>query len=245
MSTKSLVDFCVPFALDWGRSGTHSILSLAREAQDELWDKAGAMAHWVGSDNDGWPPYLQTQAGVTEYEIIAENLSVEALTVSIGGADYPVRARRVLKVFADVGQNLNQYGRRYIGRPYMMNAPNPYTTARNRLSVADVPVDMIPAGESTPARIRFKEDPKATTQTYFCLFAWEPPRLLTERVPLVVSVEWERAMRDYIIGTIETYSSGKQSDRLTKWEEYWVPKFEMEFAPRAAAEDDETPIRIC
>lgn len=245
MSTKSLVDFCVPFAQQWGRSGTNSILALLQEGQDELFRTDAAVAQWFGADNEGFPPYLKTSAGVHEYDITAANLSASALTVGIGGTDYPVRARRVLKVFIDATNGGHGYGHRWLGKPYLWSGINAHSLARTRLMVADVPVQRIEALEGTTAKVRFREDPGATTDKYFCLFTYEPPRLLSTRIPLAVPAFWERALRDYVLGTIETMASGSQSEKLSKWETVWVPQFKGEFAIEGDPADFETSPRWC
>jgi hypothetical protein len=245
VSVKSLIDQILPYADNWSRTGTRSILALVQEAQDELLDGNGSNRIWIGTDNEGFPPYLTTVAGTYEYDITAANLSADALTVTIGGSARTVRAKQVQRVFVDTTEGNYDYAKRYLGKPYVYVGENPFSTARNRIIVAPVPVDSYPALENTSARIRFKEDPGATDDQYFVEFTWEAPRLVSENIPFAIPKEYEPAIRDYVLGTIQALNSGKESDLLVKFRELWLPRFRQSTYGGAQADDNQVELRYC
>ena len=245
MSVRSLIGEIAPYCQGLSRStGNNSIIKHIERAQDRLFDYDSPMTWWIGSENEGWPPYLTTTANTPRYTITNGNLTdVSRLTVTIGGTDYPVRAKRVLKVFVDA-TNVD-YGKRWSGQPYLFSFANPYTSATERTHLVDVPVDSGIALENTSAWVRFKEDPGATTQRYFVLFTYEPPRLISEDIPLAVPYDFEEAIIDYVIGTINMRSHGKYNDWIQRFDTYWVRKWRQDSASGAQTNLTETVPRIC
>jgi len=223
MSTKSLIDYIKPRAKGWSRN---SILSLIQEGQDMFFDYDSAYMHFVSTDNKGYPPYLLTTADTYRYNVVSANLSA-TLTKTIGGTDYDVRCREVVRVLVDTSVDYD-YNRTWVGEPFVWTFSNPYRTDTDRTMMAQIPINQSPALEDTSAYIEFLEDPGTSTEIYFIDFLWEPPRLTAETIPLVVPKLYEIALRDYVIGTIQLDENGKQSDRLTKFEQYWIPKFRTE-----------------
>lgn len=243
MSVKDIIDLVAPHAPGWGRP---ALRKLVQEAQDELFDCEGPLAQWIGTDNEGFPPYLITASGTYEYAITGANLSSGSITRSIGGTTYAVRAKRVLKVFVDVTQQGYDYDKRWLGRPYVYYAQNPYSNAKTRLAVSDVPVESHPALEGTTASVRFRENPGTETQKYFCLFTWEPPRITSESIPLVVPKKYEVGIRKYVMGTVQELANGKASDQLAEFFGKWKPEFQCgEAVLGAQSFQSETSPRVC
>jgi hypothetical protein len=245
MSTKSLISELIPYCNGLDRStGNNNILKLIERAQDRLFDYDSPMTWWIGSENEGWPPYLITDATNTKYSISAVNLSnITALTINIGGTDYAVRAKRVLKVFVDAGTI--DYGKRFIGKTYSSAFSNPYAMDTDRMSIADILVDSGIALENTAAWIRFRELVNVTTDTYMVLFTYEPPRLISEDIPLAVPLDFEEAIIDYVIGTIQQRANGKDNEWLQRFKFEWIPKWQQDSSSGAQSTPTETEPRDC
>jgi hypothetical protein len=245
MSTKSLISELVPYCNGLDRSsGNNNILKLIERGQDKLFDYDSPMTWWIGSENEGWPPYLITDATNTKYSITAANLSnVTALTVNIGGTDYAVRAKRVLKVFVDAG--MIDYGKRFVGKTYSSGFSNPYAIDTDRMMVADILVDSGIALENTAAWLRFRELVGATTDQYFVLFTYEPPRLISEDIPLAVPLDYEDALIDYVIGTIQQRANGKDNEWLQRFKYEHIPKWQHDSSAGAQSESTEPSLRCC
>jgi hypothetical protein len=222
MSVTSLIDRISPFCQGWDRSGTRSLLTLIQEGQDDLLDSDANYMLWVGTGNQGFPPYLKTSSGVYRYSINSTTLA-ETLTKTFNGTAYPVRIRRVKRIFVDVSTPGYNHTRSWIGEPYVYNFRNPYSLNDTRLYVADMPIRSYVALENTDAYIDFIEDPGETTERYFAECIWEAPRLTSEAIPLVVPKEFERALEDYVIGKIEELENGDISKRSQRFLQYWMP----------------------
>lgn len=227
MGSEALIDRIEPFALGWQRSsGTKNILQLVEDAQDDLFDYDSPGMIFRPSDNKGFEPYLITQDTVYEYEIKAVNLG-SALTKTLNGTAYDVRCRRALRVFVDVTRN--DYNLRYMGEAYPYSIINPYSSrGTERITMADIPCEFTPPTELDPAKVIFQDNPGATTTTFFIQFVWEPPRLTAETVPLVVPQGFYQGIIEYAIGQIQFFANGKYNDMMSKWEQYWKPRFRAE-----------------
>lgn len=245
MSTKALVDRIAPYAKGWSRTGTKSILNLIEQGQDELIDFDSDYMIYIGTDNEGFPPYLTTTASTYKYEITIANLTnITSLVKNIGGTDRTIRCRQVIDVYIDVS-SANDYNKRWMGRPAIHYYPNPYSVETERINVASVPVDSYPALEDTAAYIIFKEDPGTTTTTYFVKFAWEAPRLTSEQIPLAIPKHFEQALRDYVIGETQMLSNGKPNEFQMKFENYWKPRFRTEMSSGAQSNNREVAPVYC
>jgi hypothetical protein len=252
MSTKTLLDDIAPQVREgYSRStGTRSLLALIQKGQDKLFRYDGPQFRYLGTDNLGWVPYIKTVAGVFEYEIVAANLNnVTSLVRVINGVSYPIRARTVLDVFVD-STNID-YGKRWIGEPYVFYWQNPYSTATSRLSVVGIPVDSYEATGLTSAKIIFKEDPGDSTDKYFIRFTIEPPRLTSESVPLIIPEYYEEAIEDYVIGTIQKRENGTVGDRWSLFHTNrpgipsWLSRFHQELSRGAQSDNTKIQSRIC
>ena len=226
MSTKALIDRVQPFASGWSRTGTRSLLTLAKQGQDMLFDYDSPYMHFIGTDNKGFPPYLTTVAGTYRYDITTANLST-TLAKTIGGVSRNVRCREVAAIFVDTSENWD-YTRRWIGEPYMWSFGNPYRASNDRTEFAKLPIHKEPALETTDAFIDFPEDPGASTDIYFVDILWEAPRLTAETIPLVIPELYEMALEKFMIGRIQELSSGQPSGQMKEFLDYWVPKFRSE-----------------
>jgi len=253
LSTKTLIDEIVPQVPDgYQRStGNRSILKLIERGQDLLFDFDSPHMVYYATENQGFPPYLTTTAGTYRYEIKAENLTdISSLTIPLGGSTQTVRARRVLKVFVET-TNID-YTSRWIGEQYQYTWFNPYTTATSRVFVSDVPVRSYPATAQTPAYIMFSEDPGDSTEKYFVKFAWEPPRLTAETIPLAVPELYELALEDYVVGMVQYRANGKMSERLARFlydrgsdQPSWITQFRSEMFVGATSAPLKAMPRIC
>lgn len=226
MSTKALIDRVQPHASGWSRMGTRSLLTLAKQGQDLLFDYDSPYMHFISTDNKGFPPYLKTAAGTYRYNIETANLSC-TLAKTIGGVSRAVRCREVVAIFVDTSENFD-YMRTWIGEPYNWNFGNPYRYSNERTEFARLPAHKEPALEDTLAFVDFQEDPGTETELYFCDLLWEPPRLTAETIPLVIPELYEMALERYMIGRIQELSSGQPSNQMKEFIEYWVPKFRSE-----------------
>lgn len=234
--TSNLLDQIVPFIGNWSRStGVNSALALLQEGQDELFDCDAAGLIWYGTDNKGWPPYLITVSETYRYEINAANLSgVANITKTINGQAYNVRAKQIRRVFVDTNKDFD-YGRHFLGEPYVFSFNNPMRASNDRVEVAEIPVDNEPARENDNPVVQFKANPGATTDIYFVEFSWEPPRLTSEVIPVCVPSRFYAALKDYVIGRISEMDNGKVNDRLTRFYNgydggsSWVPSWKDQF----------------
>lgn len=245
MSTKTLVDRLLPFCKGWNATGTLSLLDMIQRGQDELLAKDTFYSRYFDisstGHNKGFPPYLITTAGKYKYDIIASNLANSAGTAlasiskNIDGVEYAVRCKRVLRVFVDISKN--DYNKRWIGRPALYYFPNPYSTQTERIAIAEVPVDNVPALENTNAYIFFKEDPGNSNNKFFVEFIWEAPRLTAQTVPLVIPTEYEEAIFDYVMGQVAKRKNGRaNNDYIINFYTYWLPRFAQEM--NAGAQSD-------
>ena len=243
MSVKSLIDQILPYTPGYTRTGVRGLLALIQKGQDLMYDYDADSQKWIGTDNKGWPTYLITQSNVFNYDAIAANTVAGAITITLNNTLYNVRIRRVLKVFVDA-TNVD-YQKRWVGKPYVWSWSNPFSNEVTRRDVADIPIRSTLALENTPARFSFIDDPGATNNMFFFEFVWEPPRLTSEQVPLVVPAKWEDAIEDYVFGMIQKRQNGKMNDQLTKFETEWIPLFRSETGLGAQITPTETQVRLC
>ena len=241
MSVQSLIDQIAPFAVGWSRV---RILGLIDQAQQKLCNLDSSAQWFIGSDNQGFPPYLKTVAGTYKYDITGANTSTGSITRTINGADLDVTAKKVLNVFIDAVDAVD-YNMKYLGDPFMFVSPWQYSTRQTRVSAISVPVQTTPGLQYTAPAVIFKDDPGTTTDKYFCLFTVNPLALRAEYYPLSVDLEWEEALADYVMGRIQWISTGKQSDFMVKFEQYWMPLYNSRIIAELNAESDSTPTRIC
>jgi hypothetical protein len=239
-----LLDRVEPFCGNgWTRP---QLRRLAQDALDALWDFDGSLQKFIPNDNEGFPPYLITSSDTVEYEITAANLSCAAISQKIGGTTYNVRALRALKVFTDVTQYKYDYDKRWLGRPYIYYGQNPYSSARTRLAVSDVPIRSYPAMEGQNAKIIFLEPPNTSSTEYFIEFIWEPPRLASDAIKLPIPTRFEQAIEDYVLGFVQGRASGAGSPLLEKFEGYWKPEFQQVYSVNGAQPtENETTLRTC
>ena len=245
MSTKALIDRIVPqLGAKYSRStGTRSILNDIQEAMDELTSTVAPFRIYRGADNLGLPPYLKTAASTFDYEIIPANLSTGTLTKKLNGSDYEIKARVVTRVLVDVS-TANQYGIRWVGKPFIYSAENPYGGQRP-IRVAEITISAVPYQDGTPPRIHFFEQPVVSDTTYMVEFTYLSPRLGSESIPLDVPREFETALEDYVVGMNQMRENGKYGDRITRFFEYWKPEFEIRMGIGASISDNQTPSRTC
>lgn len=228
MSQKSLIDRLIPYAKDHARTGTNSVQDLISEALDEMFEYDAPFMKFIDpTDNEGYPPYLQTTAGQYKYEITADNLSVSAIEKEFGGTSYPVVCRQVNNILVDV-TNLNEFDRSWGAVPYnyTYGSHGAYTQRTTRVEFAKISVDSFPdMGDGTNAYIVFKQDPGTTTDKFFVDFLWTHPPLLSESIPLCMPKTYEKAIEAYVLGKIKRRANGKMSEDENRFYTYWMPRF--------------------
>lgn len=245
MTTKGVIDRIAPWCPGWARSsGKKNLLKIAEQGLDELFNFDHEKMVYRGTDNQGFPPYLITTAGTYDYDVSAANLSCGALTKTVSGTTHTFIARFVKKLFVDVTEMTTVYSRTYFGKPYWMKL-NPYTTQTTRLFVAEEVVDTEPGYENTVPRVSFKQDPGTHSDRYFIEIVIGPPRLTAETIQMPIPVRFEKAIEEYVIGTVQSRESGRVHDYLTRFEQKWVPEFQRELIGSASTAPDETPPRRC
>lgn len=245
MASADIIDSVLPHApKGYSRhTGSLSLLKLIEQAQDKLFDYDSPYMRYLGTDNQGWPPYLKTVAGTYRYAINATNLASGVLAKTIGGTQYNVRCRQVLKVFLD-SSNVD-YNLRWLGAPYIYSFQNPYATPISRVEVRDVKVQSSPALENTEAYIDFPEDPGESEDKYFVEFLWEPMRLTTEDIPLCVPKKYEEGIEEWVMGTIQKRIERRTNEFIQRFEQYWVSEFRREMFTGAQVQNNETMMRYC
>lgn len=243
MSVKTLLDRIQPYAKGWSRStGNKSLLALMQLGLDDMWDYDGRKQVWIGTGNQGFPPYLKTVAGTYKYAINSTNLA-ESITVTLGGSSRSVRCKRVLRVFVDLTQN--DYTGKWVGEPFLYHSVNPYGSATSRIMCGVVPVrESIDALENNEAYVVFPDDPGTHTDLYFCEFIWEPPRLTAETIPLPFPTIFEPALRDYMMGEVQFLENGTPNELQARWENYWKPKFQ-DLVRGDLSDNNQTMVREC
>ena len=245
MSIKASIDRIKPYANGWSRT---QILNLYQQGQDELMNGEEAYMHFIPTDNEGFPPYLQTTDGTYRYNINNINLA-STLVKNIGSVDRAVRCKRVIMVFVDPS-NDNEYTRKWMGQTTMVGYNNPFRRTNERIFMARIPCSNSPALENTEAYVEFPDNPGTTTDQYFCDCIWEAPRLTAETIPLVVPVMYEKALEDFALGTIEQFSNGKMGERLNRFYygnpdrqiPSWINQFQTEMDIGATIDDWQTEL---
>jgi hypothetical protein len=245
MAVADIIDRILPHVPEgYSRnSGSLSILKEIERAQDRLFDYDAPCMHYIGTDNQGFPPYLLTTAGTYRYDVNSTYLSCGALTKTIGGSAQTVRCKRVVKVFVD-SSNID-YNMAWIGKPYIYSAQNPYSTRLSRIEMADIKVRHFPALENTDAYVEFIEDPGTSTTKWFIDFVWAPPRLTSESIPLVVPVDYEEDILEYVIGTINKRITNKYNEFLVNFEQIVIPRFRQMMSVPPQIEENYTQMRYC
>lgn len=220
MSTKTLLDSIVARASSgWNRStGTRSILSKVAEGQDALINTLGERRIWRGSDNLGFPPYLKTVAGTYTYEIKGSNLSSGTITLLLGGTSYTVVADLVRRI---------------------------YTGDAEAQTECDIAVETMPALGSANPTVIFPFDPGTEDTKYFVEFYWRAPRLVSESIPLVVPLEFERALEEYVVAYMQECENGAVSDFTNKFESFWKPEFARKFKSAGRLRNNKVILRAC
>lgn len=245
MSTKGILDRCLPDCPGWSRdTGVRNLLAIAQKAVDDLFDMDHEAMIYRGTDNKGFPPYLLTTAGTYRYDVAAANLSCGAITRTISGSTYTFVVRKIRSVFVDISSGRASIEQQWVGEPYHLSV-NPFSSVNNRIWVQEVKGNSQPAYENTPAYFEFLEDPTTTTDRYFIEFYVGPPRLLSQNIPLPIPVVFETAIEDYIIGYVQRRTSGRTNDNEQKFLEYWKPRFETFWNGCTNMAENNTQPRIC
>lgn len=238
MSVESLVTRLKLRANGWGDPALRDII---QRAQDDLFSDCPTAIRFVGT-NKGFPPYLQTTDNVYRYELKSANLS-ETVQTTINGTNYALIPHRVIRVFQDASGSY--YGRQPAGTDTPYRYGSPFYSGSERLSVNEVPVRSVPATEYQPPIIDFFDNPGTTTDKYFCEFTALPPRITSNSIPLMVPIEFERAIYDFAMGEIQMDENGKLNEYQQRYEQYWKPRFMSLMNGDAQGVVRETIVREC
>ncbi len=255
MSAQTLLDRLVPrVSGGWSRStGNQSLLKIIEMGQDMLVDEVGEKRIWIGSENQGFPPFLKTVAGTYTYDIIAANLAnVTSITRNIGGAEVEVVPELVVRVFVDVTQRLDYLTFPVKLEPMMYYGTNPLSAESTRLCIAQVPATTEPALENTPARVTFAFDPGTHDDYFFCEFLWQAPRMISEFIPLIVPLKFELALEEFVVGYCQAFEHGGVSEYIINFftksrpdSESWVTKYKNYMQRGVPSHDRRVIPRVC
>ena len=235
MTTKEFISLVKIKAPRWERSGVNSILFITDQIQRELYSKSCKQTRYYDPET-GFPPYLETQDKVLEYEI-------PDVTLKLNGTDYTARCFRVNRIFIDVAQ-FKDYNRRYLGPSFNFYPLNPMTRATDKLKFAPVRGNGWPAGDTTKARYVFMDNPGTSTDKYFIDFIIEPVKLLSESIPLTIPAAYHlNTLYKGVVGAIQMMDTGT-SDLLEQYEEEYKPLFWDEMNQGAADDVPLTPPRF-
>jgi hypothetical protein len=214
MSVQSLLDRLeARVGTGWERStGNQSLIKIIEIGQDQLVEEVYDKRVWIDPGNDGYPPHLKTVAGTNSYDIIAANLNgVTSIVKNINGSDIEVVPELATKIFIDVTSSSA-----YSQMPYAIEHYdiNPFSSDLTRIRIALIPVRVEPALENTPARVIFPFDPGTSDEKYYCEFLWQPPRLISEYIPLIVPLKFELALEEFVVGYCQEFEHGGLSDYI-------------------------------
>jgi hypothetical protein len=236
MSTRTLASRLAKLVPSgWSIDGSLSILQLIQEAQDELLDFE-AEETWFIDPATGYPPFLRSEAETLRYTVNSDTLSCP-LVKSIAGVEFTLRAKRVSGVYVESR----------MGEGYGLSYDNRFSAPEEKygLVLFKVPVSGSAATETDVAAVQFTKDPGTHTDRYRVLFTWEAPRLTSVNIPLVIPVEYEKAIIDYVLGTVSFYSNGREHERLERFENYWKKRYRDKSSASANQQPNETIPRIC
>jgi hypothetical protein len=245
MSTKGIIDRCLPWCPGWNRdSGHKNLLKVFEQCLDIVYDFDDESMIYRGLDNKGFPPYLLTTTGTYRYDIKADNLSCGSIARSIGGITATFMARKVKRVFVDISAGHAGIEQQWVGEPYYYSV-NPFSSINSRIFMQEVKGNSQPAYENTPAYFEFLEDPATTTERYFVEFYIGPPRMLSQSIQAPIPIGFEPAVECYIRGYVKRLESGQTNNDEEKFESYWLPKWQNMLLGCANMADTKTPLRIC
>jgi hypothetical protein len=252
MSTQALLDRLVARVTGgWQRStGNRSLLKLIEMGQDLLVNEVYDKRVWIGSENEGLPPFLSTVAGTVEYEIIAANLvGVTSITQKIGGSDVVVVPEICTRVFIKATEQF--YLPTYFNRDHLSIFSSDYLP-EVRQTLVSIPVRSFPALENTPAKIIFPFDPATEDDLYYCEFVWQAPRLISQYIPLIVPVKFELALEEFVVGYCQSWENGGLSEFLLNfWSnkrtggESWIDQYKAYYQRGAPIRVNRITPRVC
>lgn len=240
MSTKTLLDRLVARAPSgWIRStGTRSILSIVQFGRDELIASLGSDRIFRGSDNQGFPPYLKTTAGLYDYDIVAANLSCGPIQLTRNGAAYTFLADIIRRVFVDTTEGGYDDTITWMSQPALYADQNPYSLQSTRLVISEVAVASQPALGDLPPHVTFPFDPGDTTDKWFVEFLWKCPPLISENIPLMIPSDFEMAMENYVVGYMQAVANGAKSQMSAEFDAKTKSRFRAHFGRSAQLQNN-------
>jgi hypothetical protein len=227
MNTQSLVTLIKEdFASDWSRT---KILDTIDRGQKRLFSIDCPLTTFLNYSDVDFPlPIINTTAGTLKYDITAANLvntAGGAVTLSIGG--YTVTARKARNVFIKATTSVRNFDKFFYGEDFSWSGLNA-SWSKTWMGVQFQKVPIMPPHPKSGlenAFVQFVEDPGTHADTYYVEFYYNAPDLTSESIPLAIDAgRWADALIDYTVGHIENSQYGR-SERLTKFENYWMKKF--------------------
>jgi hypothetical protein len=250
MGLSSIIDRVLPWCPGWEKqSGRKSLLALAQQALDELFDfDDHCMIYRPGNSggNDGFPPYLPTTAGTFKYSVDSSVVgSIVHTSLSTTISLIPRKIKQVYIDITNMGYVDDQFYGETINPPYFDSILG-YGLPTNRRQFVKVLGDASPAmtsanGDYIRPTFSFLKDPGTTTEKYFIEFYIGAPRLtnVTSEIPL--SLRFEMALEDFIRGRVQELESGQPSPMLKKFYDFWITEFHTFMSTQARARRTSTP----
>jgi len=207
MTTQQIVAYCKRKAKGLTRE---DILSLLNDVQEFIFGHSKIqMRFLVGTNGSpsaedvaGFPPFLITTAGKTEYTFpdVGEPNNI-----------YPVNVRRTAQIFVRT-TTFTPYDATKFDRRALLREPFHF----NGIEYEKIKVQHFDRQSGAPARIIFPFDPGDTVDFYFHLFYQWPPFLTSENVELIIPEEHHIHIREGVL----SIARGEMYGDMTAWERF-------------------------
>lgn len=252
MGLNSILNRVRPWCPGWEKqSGNKSLLALAQQALDELFefdDNSTIFRPGNSGGNEGFTPYLLTTAATFKYAIDLTTLSCGPIVHSALSNTVELIPRKIKQVLVDitnVGYTEDQFYGDSIAIPYSDSVLS-YGLPSDRRVFVKVLGDATPAmtaesGDYIRPTFTFLKDPGTTTDKYFIEFYFGAPRLTTATTEIPLPLRFETALEDYIRGRVQELESGQPSPMLKKFYDFWIPEFHTFMMTQSRSRRTATP----
>jgi hypothetical protein len=242
----------LPWCTGWEKqSGRKSLLTLAQQALDELFefdDNSTIFRPGNSGGNEGFPPFLTTVAGTFKYAIDSTTLSCGSIIHSALSSTVDLIPRKIKQVLVDitnVGYTEDQFYGDSIAIPYT-DSVLAYGLPSDRRVFVKVLGDATPAmtaanGDYIRPTFSFLKDPGTTTDKYFVEFYFGAPRLTSANSEIPLPLRFESAIEDFIRGRVQEFESGATSPMSTKFYQFWIPEFHAFMMTQSRSRRTSTP----
>lgn len=252
MSLSEILDRVQPWCPGWERaSGRKSLLQLAQQCIDLVFSVDHASLIFRPGNtlgNEGFPPYLITTAGTFKYPITSAYLSCGANINHVAGSDtvtfIPRKVRRILVDITNIGYNDFPYSDLVggpISDPFGLYGASPSRSLFRKINITTTVAMTANSGQYIPPTVTFVNDPGSETEKYFIEFYVMPQRLTVDTVEIPLPMQFEQMVEDFIRGRVQELESGTQSPIMQKFNDYWIPKFEVDVFSTTTVQSTSTP----